>query len=669
MQSFVRAFISFTIVMVIGALLWNEPTHAQPATTPRDATTPATPAVLTPAAKFGALPKFDSLALSKDGSRFAFGIVREDGNFDVAIYEFATERSYRINIGKFKLRGLQFEENGHLLVTISTTIETDALFEVYRIVAVNPEGGSAQNLLLTAATERNYNTGASIVSLLLDEPDVILMSAGEVVQFGVRTHNLYKVNVVTGKVQLVERGGEDTYTWLVDRAGKVLARADHNAARKTAHIKVPNGQQSWRDVLVDSEAGTRPFRLLEMRPNGRILFIRDNKDEFGNIESLNPVDGTITKFLRTDDIELTGFVRDPWTRQLTGASLGGIDPHIRWLDPALTKAQARLDATFPGQTVRIIDSGIEWKQMIVSAASPGSPATYYLYETQEERLRILGEAQPTLSGQVMGAVKSATFKSRDGVDIPVYVTTPPSHPDPKNAPMIMMPHGGPASRDYPEFDYWAQFMASKGYVIVQPQFRGSTGFGRQFKEAGRRQWGKRMQDDVSDAVAWAVSSGLADPKRVCIVGASYGGYAALAGATLTPDLYRCVVSVAGVSDLERMLVDEGRPSRGLASSSLNYWRDHIGADDFAAMRAVSPRRLAQNVRAPVLLLHGQDDSVVLVRQSKDMENALKSDGKTVRYVGMKGEDHWLSRAATRIQVLEAIDTFLAEHLGPGLPIR
>lgn len=665
MRKLIRVFIVFTILAISSASLLNEPIRAQPATPPLDTTTPT---ALTPAARFGALPKFESLALSKDGSRFAFGITREDGNFDVAIFEFATERSYRINIGKFKLRGLQFEENGHLLVTISTTIETDALFEVFRVVAVNPQGGSAQNLLLSSSTERQYNTGASVVSLLLDEPDVILMSAGEVVQFGVRTNNLYKVNVVNGKVQMVERGGEDTYAWLVDRAGKVLARADHNAARKTARIKVREGQMSWRDVLVDSDAGTRPFGLLEMQPNGRILFTRQNEAEFGTIESLNPVDETITQFLRTDDIELAGLVRDPWTRQLMGVSLGGIDPHIRWLDPGLINAQARLDATFRGKTVRILDSGIDRKQMIVSAAAPGSPATYYLYDTGGEGLRILGEAQPTLSGQTMGAVKSATFKSRDGVDIPIYVTTPPGHPAPKNAPMIMMPHGGPAARDYPDFDFWAQFMASKGYVIVQPQFRGSTGFGLQFEKAGRRQWGKRMQDDVSDAVAWAVSSGLADPKRVCIVGASYGGYAALAGATLTPDLYRCVVSVAGVSDLERMLVDEGRPSRGLASNRLNYWRDHIGADDLPAMRAVSPRRLAQNVRAPVLLLHGKDDSVVLVRQSEDMENALKSAGKSVRYVGLKGEDHWLSRAATRVQVLEAIDTFLAEHLGPGLPV-
>ena len=175
-----------------------------------------------------------------------------------------------------------------------------------------------------------------------------------------------------------------------------------------------------------------------------------------------------------------------------------------------------------------------------------------------------------------------------------------------------------------------------------------------------------MQDDVSDAVAWSVKEGLSDPARVCIVGASYGGYAALAGATLTPDLYRCAVAVAGVSDLPKMIAQERSDAGGKDSAVVNYWSDHIGADDPAAMEAVSPRRLVKNVKAPILLIHGRDDTVVRFEQSYEMNAALLAAGKSVKFVQLKGEDHWLSRADTREQMLTEIEIFLREHLGPGV---
>jgi dipeptidyl aminopeptidase/acylaminoacyl peptidase len=203
-------------------------------------------------------------------------------------------------------------------------------------------------------------------------------------------------------------------------------------------------------------------------------------------------------------------------------------------------------------------------------------------------------------------------------------------------------------------------------VVIQPQFRGSTGFGEPFAKAGQRQWGKRMQDDISDAVAWAVKEGTTDAARVCIVGASYGGYAALAGATLTPDLYRCAVSVAGVSDLPQMMREEVDDAGTTRASSVYYWGTHVGADDSTAMVAASPSRLAANVRAPILLIHGKDDSVVKFAQSQVMATALRVAGKPFKLVELRGEDHWLSGGATRLQMLREIDVFLAENLGAGL---
>ncbi len=233
--------------------------------------------------------------------------------------------------------------------------------------------------------------------------------------------------------------------------------------------------------------------------------------------------------------------------------------------------------------------------------------------------------------------------------------------DATNAPLIVLPHGGPEARDNLEFDWWAAAYASQGYLVYQPNFRGSSGYGNRFLKAGWGEWGRKMQDDITGGVGKLVADGVVDPSRVCIVGASYGGYAALAGATLTPDLYKCAISVNGVSDLVRMLGAEAASN----DFSVEYWERRIGSRyrDRAEIDAVSPSLLAKNVRAPILLIHGQDDTVVPYWQSKLMNDALEQSGKPVKFVTLDGEDHWLSSAKTRMRMLEETSKFLKKHLG------
>jgi dipeptidyl aminopeptidase/acylaminoacyl peptidase len=227
--------------------------------------------------------------------------------------------------------------------------------------------------------------------------------------------------------------------------------------------------------------------------------------------------------------------------------------------------------------------------------------------------------------------------------------------------MVVLPHGGPESRDARAFDWLAQFLASRGYAVLQPQFRGSTGYGEAHRKAGYRQWGRLMQDDVSDGVKALIEQGIADPKRICIVGASYGGYAALAGAAFTPELYACAVSINGVSNLPAMLSFEETYS-GKDSDSVSYWKDHIGSRTSPEVISRSPSRAAANVRAPVLLLHGVNDSVVPITQSREMATALKSLAKPYTLIELPGEDHWLSRSDSRTRVLTEMEAFLATHL-------
>jgi dipeptidyl aminopeptidase/acylaminoacyl peptidase len=227
--------------------------------------------------------------------------------------------------------------------------------------------------------------------------------------------------------------------------------------------------------------------------------------------------------------------------------------------------------------------------------------------------------------------------------------------------MVVLPHGGPEAHDDYEFDWWAQFLASRGYAVLQPQFRGSSGFGDEYRRAGYGQWGGLMQDDVTDGVNAMIAQKIADPKRICIVGASYGGYAALAGAAFTPDLYKCAVSISGVSDLPVML-GATKIRGGDESNALAYWRDSIGSPTDKAVIDRSPARAADRIKVPVLLIHGLDDTVVPIAQSELMAGALENAKKKYTFVKVKGEDHWMSNSESRQQIMKELEKFLAENL-------
>jgi dipeptidyl aminopeptidase/acylaminoacyl peptidase len=256
-------------------------------------------------------------------------------------------------------------------------------------------------------------------------------------------------------------------------------------------------------------------------------------------------------------------------------------------------------------------------------------------------------------------VKRIDYAAADGLQIPAYLTFPRGKP-PKNLPLIVFPHGGPRARDTAQFDWWAQAMASQGYLVLQPNFRGSS-VTMSHTSAGFGEWGRKMQTDLSDGVRYLVKQGMVDPQRVCIVGASYGGYAALAGVTLDPGVYRCAVSVAGISDLKHMLQESSSDS-----SERRFWDRYMGVTGPSdpVLQQISPIKHIDAINVPVLLIHGRDDTVVTFDQSRDMYDAMKHAGKDVQMVTLKKEDHWLSRSETRLEMLQASVGFLRTHNPP-----
>jgi dipeptidyl aminopeptidase/acylaminoacyl peptidase len=374
-----------------------------------------------------------------------------------------------------------------------------------------------------------------------------------------------------------------------------------------------------------------------------------------------PLDGSATRPLLDDEAnDVSDIDYDRITRVPVSVLLGGADQEVRWLDKDAEKRFRSIANAFKGKRVAVYGRSEDGKRVIAQVDSPSNPPVYYFVDLAKGTADTVGEAYPALIDVKLGDVRVISYKARDGTSVPAYLTIPPGS-EGKNLPLVVLPHGGPEARDDYAFGWWAQFLAVRGYAVLQPQFRGSTGFGVAWRAAGRRQWGGLMQDDVTDGVKAMIEQGVADGTRVCIVGASYGGYSALAGAAFTPDLYRCAVSVNGVSDLPAMLGYEKQHS-GSESDDLAYWRDHIGPAGDPNVIAKSPVRAASQIKAPVLLMHAVNDTVVPESQSERMARELRQLNKKVTFVPLAGEDHWLSQSATRVQMLKELEKFLAEQL-------
>jgi len=327
--------------------------------------------------------------------------------------------------------------------------------------------------------------------------------------------------------------------------------------------------------------------------------------------------------------------------------------------------QAHWDAivrAFAGDHVRFVSASADFKKILVQVDGPKFGDQYQLVDLASHQALPVGAVYEGIAEPL--EMRRIDYPASDQLQIRAYLTLPRGRIA-RSLPLVVLVHGGPAARDEAHFDWWSQALADQGYAVLQSNYRGSTVSAR-FMAAGFGELGRKMQTDLSDGVRYLVKEGIADPARVCIVGASYGGYAALAGATLDSGVYRCAVSVAGVSDLGALLkwVDEKHLDE--TSRAQRFWDRFIGATGpkDPVLDLISPIKHAQAATAPVLLIHGKDDTVVPYDQSDDMADALRHAGKTVEFVKLKHEDHWLSRGETRLQMLQATVAFLRKYNPP-----
>ncbi|MBX3702711.1 MAG: S9 family peptidase [Steroidobacteraceae bacterium] len=634
-----------------------------------------------PASAFASLPQLAMVCLTPDGQKLAW--TNDPGGKPViTIFDLATGRDLRqLSIGDYTVRGLDWADNRTLLITITTrrkvfeSTVAEREYEFSRTLAVDADGGPVRSLLL-GDPEKQSVSGASIVRLHVGKAETIQMSSFDFEVTAVRimtdtrmsagrkdqgwVHSLFEVNTRTGRGRKVESGSPYTRQWLTLADGTPAARSEWNPENREFTILARQGR-SWKKIY--ESRGDIEFRLQAMSADGATIFATsDRGGDRTRVWSI-PVDGgPISVAYEHPEHDVMHTVDDRFTGAPAGYQIGGLEQSIEWIDPRMLALHKAIARAFPSLRTQVFDRSEDYKRVLVRTEYASNPPVYYLVDMNRGTADTIGETYPALADVALGEMEAIQYPARDGIAIPAYVTTPPGR-EPRSLPLVVLPHGGPSARDDTGFDYLAQFLATRGYLVLQPQFRGSSGFSAALSRAGDRQWGRGMQDDITDGVKHMIDKGLADPKRICILGASYGGYAALAGAAFTPELYACAVSINGISDLPNMFGFLQR-QYGPDSDATRYWRDYVGNPNDEDITRFSPARSADTIQAPVLLIHARNDTVVPFSQSQNFKRLMDQASGKSQLVELAGEDHWLSTSDSRLKMLQAIEGFLATHLRP-----
>ena len=651
-------------VWLIAALFAALVSPTLAAQAPAVAPTTAPPKLADPIAiaDFARVPFVSQPRLSPDGTAMA-GLVNVKGAPGIAILNLFNnaDRPIYITLPEgTNAYSVRWVNNDNLVIGVDALLPTPdgERFSVSRLIAVNRKTVKLSKILW----HLNGQNAASVIWIANDGSPTILVEAQNSIYLGEDFWPaVYRVNVETGKGTVVLRGRALVMDWFADGAGNVRAGSSYNDDRREFKL-IYRGEAGGMFKTVDAadtrkrEDLTSPFLFLAGTDNA--LAFQDNPQ---GRSAIYEIDLKTQQDLRTvytapEGSEVEGAIVSDDGKTLLGVRYGGKQSGTFWLDPELSEIQSAIDKSVPGRSARIVSLSADRSRMIVIIDRPDSPGSVYYFDINGEKLQRIAFINEALGTKPLNPVRMIQYSARDGLHIEAVLTLPRDRPA-KKLPVIMLPHGGPWAQDTLAFDYWAQFLASRGYAVIQPNFRGSTGYGSAFVRKGEGQMGLAMQDDITDALAWAVKEGIADPKRACIVGASYGGYAAMWGIAKDPELYRCAVSIAGVANLRREVNDFG-----------NYYMGGKYRDDWKRMTpdfaAVSPFNAVDRIKAPLLLIHGKKDITVDHGQSNAMFGKMRGAGKQVELVTLPEADHGFSREADRVTLLTALEAFLIKHNPP-----
>lgn len=640
------------------AMIVSTPVLAQDAAV-KPSTPPSPKPVALDAKAFAATPFMERPELSPNGQFIAARIGVRGSQSLAMLPVFNKEAGSKLiglGFGAVDVDWWQWVNDDWLLVGVSANDTAEGIkLRVSRVLSVERVTGKV-NLLAKRAAGQN---AGNVIWVARDGSPRILLG----VQNSIYDESGYwpvvnEVDVSTGKMKTVVPSRAGILDYYADANGVVRLGYGYDREKRVAKlIYRSSGDESFKilDRANLSKGQGLSFPSLFLAEPGKALTV-DNPDGFDALYELDLA--TLTrgkKIFGVDGYDIGGLITNPTRNAVAGVYVTTERTKIHWLDAELAKVQADFDkAVGPGRA-NIESWSADQKLLLVKVGGADQAGAYFIYNLGAgggamNRIAYVDEQFKTAK---LAPVQTISYKARDGLPMRAVLTLPKGIAA-KNLPLILLPHGGPAARDSEDWDWWVQFLAARDYAVVQPNYRGSTGFGKAHYEAGKQQWGLTMQDDLNDAVAHLAKEGIADPKRVCIVGASYGGYAAMRGAQRDGALFRCAISYAGVSDL-------GALSR-FDSQSL-YGKEYVAdlKDKAPDLASVSPLRFPEQFTIPILIMHGKNDLRVPVEQSRNMAARLKSAGKDHRYVEQPLGDHHFSRQEDRLQFLQEMESFLAQH--------
>ncbi|WP_395338265.1 alpha/beta hydrolase family protein [Ningiella sp. W23] len=540
--------------------------------------------------------------------------------------------------------------------------DIDDYFMFGRVISIDIYSKNTVQLMNEERSMRRNVNLANITHYLPDDKEHVLMTS---MRRGRLT--LFKVNINNGETEKLVTGGRHTRMFLFDDDREQLYRYDYLRIAKVVEVKQYENE-SWNDIdtiYFDDEDQTKnkiDINDLAGMKDGRFVYRKLNEDT-GYHELIAVKNGEREVLVSLENTDIVGVVSDGFGRDIAGYTTLSDVYRTHYFDE---KRQARYDQlahNFKDENFSVFSRSNDSTELILKSWGISNPVTYHRFSENKNQLSVLNYPYQALTYDKLAEGLKIQYPTRDKQLIDAYILLPPSFTGDKPMPLVVMPHGGPQARDTMNYDHFAQFVSTRGYLVIQPNFRGSTGYGKDFEKAGYKEWGGLMQEDLEDAVNFLISEKLVEPNQVCIVGISYGGYAALQGLVKTPDMYQCGVSINGVSHLPEQI--EFDLNKFESDRLHTYIKESIGdpATDMKMLQARSPALNADKVQQPLLLIHSEKDNIVPYDQGEMMYEALQNHEKQVEMITLEDSFHNPFRYREDIEtVYDAVERFLKANL-------
>ncbi len=655
-----RIFLSFFILIILSVLI-IKPVTAKPV----------------PVEYYSRLPAIYDAAISPDGNWLAT-IVNYNGEYVLKVYNLANPSDKKKRGTTYpssvKVNWVRWANNEQILLSTrqsekskGTVYYSGYLFAIDRDVTksrmvLKPDVGKAGSGVRLGGVGMFRQFNNTVVDFLPNEPNHIIMAFGAEDPYAIGAH---KVNINNRSKTSLNRGSTDIQYWLTDRRGEVRIGQGRKEGSGDWRMTIKDGASNkWRgaEYYPGLEAGSAVYGFTSDQRE-LIVGSYNGKDTFGLYVYNLAHKKQTRKLFHNNKYDVEDIIVSPDGKSIVGATYLANTIKREYFDAGYKDRIATIERQLPGYQIHLIEETPDGRIALFKAEAASVAPALYLYNFEEKRGDFLARDYPEIGETIQGDVTDVSYTARDQFKIPGYITTPPKigsgEVEFKNLPFIIMPHGGPYARDTSSFDYLAQFMASRGYAVLQMNFRGSEGYGSAHEEAGRKNW-EIMQQDVEDGTRWLIKKGYADPERICIVGWSYGGYAALMGAITDPDLYTCSASIAGVTDLKDMINDIKKYRFGKHAVKSFIIKGFKDKDD---IKANSPVKRANEITTPIFMAHGTDDVNVHIDQFTRMKSALKKSKAKTTFMKFKDEDHYFIDFENRSKMMRGLDKFLRDNLG------